>query len=68
MEDRYKKRRETLIKKFGSEEKLTEYYRELQKKSRKNYKGTGGFAGMDKEKARKIQSMGGKKRWQSNSS
>lgn len=37
-----------LLKKYGSEEAVSEYYRELQKKSRENYKGTGGIHALQK--------------------
>lgn len=43
-----------LIKKYGSEEAVSEYYRELQKKSRENYKGTGGFASLAKTDPEKL--------------
>ena len=34
---------EAMIKKHGSQEAVTEFMREAQKKSRENYSGTGGF-------------------------
>lgn len=54
--------RRALLAQFGTPEKVSEYFRELQKKSRKNYKGTGGFGskkvGKDgltgKERSKKI--------------
>lgn len=55
-------RKQDLIKKFGSEEKVSEYYRELQKKSRLNYSGTGGFAA-NKELAKQAGKKGLEKRW-----
>lgn len=49
-----KKREETLIKKYGSAEKLAAKRREWQAKSRKNYDGSGGFRAL---KARDPQAM-----------
>lgn len=46
-----------LLKKYGSEEAVSEYYRELQKKSRENYKGTGGFAAMKKSDPAKLKEI-----------
>lgn len=61
----YSKRRQTLIAKFGSEEALKEHYREMQRKSREKYKGTGGFAHLKKHNPKlfkEITSKGGAKR------
>lgn len=58
-------KREDLLKKFGSEEKVSEYYRGLQKKSREHYKGTGGFAYLkkhDPERLKEISSRAAVKR------
>lgn len=55
--------KKNLIDKFGSEEAVSEHYREMQKKSRLNYKGTGGFAHLknhDPEKLKEISRKGGK--------
>lgn len=52
----------------GTPEERSEYYRQLQKKSRINYKGTGGFRGLMKknpERQKEIARMGGRARWQS---
>lgn len=43
-----------LLKKYGSEEAVSEYYRNLQKLSRENYKGTGGFASLKKTDPEKL--------------
>lgn len=61
--NQYEKRWQTLIEKHGSEEAVREFFRAAQKKSRENYKGTGGFKGMSEEKAREIRSLGGQNRW-----
>lgn len=55
-------RKADLIKKFGSAEKVSEHYRQLQKKSRENYKGTGGFHA-DPEFAKKMSAKAHKARW-----
>lgn len=47
-------KKQDLIDKYGSPEKVSEYYRELQKKSRENYKGTGGFASLAKTDPEKL--------------
>lgn len=56
--------RQQILDRFGGdEEKMSAYYRELQKKSRENYKGTGGLAYLklnDPEKLKEITSKGGK--------
>jgi hypothetical protein len=54
--------REQLIKKFGSAEAVSDYYRQMQKKSRENYKGTGGFYA-NKKKASEAGKLGNKIRW-----
>ena len=46
-----------LLKKYGSEEAVSEYYRELQKKSRENYKGTGGFAALKKSDPKRLKQI-----------
>lgn len=48
----------SMVAKHGSEEAVKQFMREAQKKSRVNYKGTGGF-GSDREKAREAAN----KRW-----
>lgn len=53
------KRRETLLRKHGGEEGLKKYYQEMQKKSRINYKGTGGLRALSPERRREIARMGG---------
>ena len=53
----YSKRKQTLIAKFGSEEKLKEHYREMQRKSREKYKGTGGFAYLKKHAPDKLKEI-----------
>lgn len=58
-------KKEDLIKIYGSAEAVSEHYRELQKKSRKNYKGTGGFASLkktDPERLRQLSKDANKKR------
>lgn len=55
--------KKSLIKKFGSEEKVSEYYREMQKKSRLNYSGTGGFHKLSKEDRIKAAKRGADARW-----
>lgn len=57
---KYNKRRETLLKKFGSEEALKEHYREMQRKSREKYKGTGGFAYLKKHNPEKLKEISDK--------
>lgn len=59
--DRHAKRRATMIAKYGSEEAYFEHYRTLQKKSRENYNGMGGFGAG--EEGKKRASEAGKKRW-----
>lgn len=57
------KLRESMIKKYGSEEAVKEEYRRRQAKSRETYKGTGGFAYLkkhDPEKLSKISQKAGK--------
>lgn len=57
-------RKQRLLEKFGSEEALTEHYRELQKKSRETYVkngAQGGFRALSPERLSEISSMGGKK-------
>lgn len=53
---------EHLLKKFGSEEKIAEHYRAMQKLSRLTYKGTGGLASpkLSEEDKFRIRSAGGK--------
>lgn len=57
------KREETLIKKYGSKEALQAKRREWQAKSRKNYKGTGGFASLSKEELQEISKKANQARW-----
>jgi hypothetical protein len=51
MDERYKKRRETMLKKLGSEEALSQHYRNMQKKANKKGK-PGGWN--DSETQKKI--------------
>lgn len=44
-----------MIAKYGSVEAGKDFMRQMQKKSRVNYKGTGGFAAMDKDKLKEVQ-------------
>lgn len=65
------KLRESMIKKYGSEEAVKEEYRRRQAKSRETYKGTGGFAYLaqnDPEKLSQLSKKGGQssKRGESN--
>ena len=53
----YSKRKQTLIAKYGSEEALREHYREMQRKSREKYKGTGGFAYLAKNNPDKLKEI-----------
>lgn len=60
------RRRQALIDKLGSEEAVSEYYREIGKKSASHpnrTKGTakGGFNYMSKEKLSEVARLGGKK-------
>lgn len=51
-----------MLKKYGSEEAISEVMRGFQKKSRETYKGTGGFAHLkktDPERFKEITSKGG---------
>jgi len=51
-----------LIEIYGSEEAVAAHYREMQKKSRLKYKGTGGFAYLkknDPDKMKQIAKLGG---------
>lgn len=60
------KREETLVKKYGSPEALAEKRKEWQAKSRKNYKGTGGFAKLktdDPKKLKQLSKDAANKRW-----
>lgn len=52
------KRRATMLEKHGGEAGLKAYYQELQKKSRKNYKGTGGFRALSEERRKEISRKG----------
>ena len=59
------KRRQALVDKLGSEEAVSEYYRQIGKKSAAHpnrAKGTakGGFNYMSKEKLTKVATLGGK--------
>lgn len=63
METPAQKRERIMEEKYGGKEALKAKRKEWQAKSRKNYKGTGGFASMDKQKSREIQSLGGRTRW-----
>lgn len=47
-----------LLKKYGSEEAVSQHYRDMQVKSRENYKGTGGFKGMNPDKVKEISKLG----------
>ena len=50
----------------GNPAERSEYFRQMQKKSRETYKGTGGFHSMkktDPERFYEITSKGGKNRW-----
>jgi len=50
----------------GTPEERSEWFRQMQKKSRLNYKGTGGFRALkekDPARLKQITSMGGKSRW-----
>jgi len=52
-----------LVEIYGSEAAVSAHYREMQKKSRLKYKGTGGFAHLKKnnpERMAEIARMGGK--------
>lgn len=53
---------EAMIKKHGSEEAVREFMRQAQRKSRENYKGTGGCKN-DPETARMLGYKSAKKRW-----
>lgn len=55
------KRRTTLLKTYGSEEGLRQHYRDMQKKSRENYNGTGGLLSMTPERRKEISRMGNDK-------
>lgn len=62
-EESRKKMRATMLRIYGSEEAVKEEYRRRQAKSRKSYKGTGGFAYLKKnnpDKLKKISIKGGK--------
>lgn len=53
------KRRLTMLAKFDNDEtKLKAHYRELQKKSRVNYNGSGGLGSLSEERRKEIQAMG----------
>ena len=56
----YSKRRQTLIAKYGSEEAVREHYREMQRKSREKYRGTGGFAYLKKHDLAKLKEISAK--------
>lgn len=49
------KRHRTMLLKHGSEDGIKDYFRELQKKSRENYKGTGGFKYMKEHDPKRLQ-------------
>lgn len=51
-----------MIAKYGSEEAVREFMRQAQKKSRENYKGTGGCKN-DPETARMLGYKSAEKRW-----
>lgn len=54
-------------KRDGTPEERSEYFRELQKKSRVNYKGTGGFNALKRqniERLKEITSSGGRAKWE----
>lgn len=53
---------DAMIKKHGSEEAVKEFMRKAQKKSRENYKGTGGFAA-NPELAKEMSAKALEKRW-----
>lgn len=55
------KRRQTLLNKYGSEQALKQHYRDMQKKSRENYNGTGGLLSMTPERRKEISRMGNDK-------
>lgn len=58
------KLKEAMIKRYGSEEAVSEEYRRRQALSRKTYKGTGGFAYLkkhDPDKLSNISKKAGKK-------
>lgn len=53
--------------KDGTPEQRSEYFRQMQKKSRETYTGSGGFRALkqtDPAKLKEITSLGGKARWQ----
>ena len=57
-------KRKDLIEKYGSEEAVSEHYRQMQVKSREKYKGTGGFHHLkktDPEKFKEVTSKGGRR-------
>lgn len=54
-----------LIERFGSEEAVRQHYQDMQRKSRRTYKGTGGFRALKQnnpEKLKQIITMGVKAR------
>ena len=57
------KRKQKLINKFGSEQAYKEYFREMQKKSRTTYHGTGGTQKLPKERRIEIARNAGNARW-----